>query len=211
MADDHKILLDGLHLLLSQEDNIQVDKICSSGEELIEYLKQHEVDMVFLDINMPGQDGIDTLRLIKELHPTIKCIMLSFYSDLSLVDQAMKLGANGYITKSGAAEEAIKALHAVQKGESYYGDHIREKILSNFGHSKTEDNTEAERAMIRMLTARELDVLKLIVREYTSDEIAKALYIAKSTVDTHRKNLIRKLQVKNSVGLALFAERNGLS
>ena len=136
-------------------------------------------------------------------------IFLSSYSDLRLVNEAIKLGAKGYVTKSSASQYLEIGISEVMSGNLYYSPDIKDSILSAFtGQAKPVQ--EEESALLRQLTERELDVLKLIAQQFTSDEIGKKLFIARSTVDTHRKNLIYKLKVKNAVGLGLFAEKNGL-
>ena len=162
-----------------------------------------------MDINMKGKDGIQVLMELRENGYTGKCVFLSSYDDLKLVNEAIAAGANGYVTKSSATSYLEEAIATVVSGNNYYSPDIKERILRAF--SKSEKKSDApENGLLRQLTEREREVLKLIAQQYTSEEISQKLYIAKSTVDTHRKNLISKLKVKNAVGLGLFAERNGL-
>ncbi len=210
LIDDHAILLDGIEMLLQSGQGIDVVGKHASGEDLLADEEVNTCDVIVLDINLKGKDGITTFSELKAQDYSGECIFLSSYNDLKLVNEAMKLGAKGYVTKSSATDCLEMAIKQVAKGQKYYSPDLQEKILTSFGGETQKDDDQIERGMLRQLTEREVDVLKLIAQEYTSDEIAKKLYIAKSTVDTHRKNLINKLQVKNAVGLGLFAERNGL-
>lgn len=210
-VDDHAILLDGIEVLLNPNPQIYILGKAQSGEELFDNFTFDEVNVLVLDINMKGKDGIEVFKEAKQKGFTGSCIFLSSYDDLKLVDEVTKLGATGYISKSSAAECLEEAILKVAKGEQYFSSDIKDKILSSFSNgSSSSDNGQIENGLLRQLSVREVEVLKLIAMQYTSDEIAKMLFIAKSTVDTHRKNLINKLNVKNAVGLGLFAERNGL-
>lgn len=211
LVDDHKILLDGIEALLVMQENLTILMKEESGEALLERSDIANVDLLIIDINMKGKDGISVLKELPNKGFQGKCIFLSSYDDLKLVNEAIQYGAQGYVTKSSATEHLEEAIQCVMKGELYYSPDIRGRILKAF--SKSDDSQadgSLEKSILRQLTERELEVLKLIGMQYTSEEISKKLYIAKSTVDTHRKNLIYKLKVKNAVGLGLFAERNGL-
>jgi len=211
LVDDHLILVDGLEALLIISGGYEVVAKSGSGELFLQGDQWKGVDVLVMDINMKGRDGIQILRELKTRGFQGKCIFLSSYDDLRLVNESIEVGADGYITKGNANECLEKAIAVVLKGERYYSPDIRSRIIRAF--AKTDDaSAEAahQQSLIRQLTERELEVLRLIGQQYTSDEISKKLYIARSTVDTYRKNLIAKLKVRNAVGLGLFAERNGL-
>jgi DNA-binding NarL/FixJ family response regulator len=211
LVDDHKILLDGLEaLLVSTNDNYDISKE-ESGEAFLGRADLEKIDIAIFDINMKEKDGITTYKEAMKNGFKGKCLFLSSYDDLKLINEAINLGANGYITKSSATDNLSEAIELAMKNEIYYSPDIRTRILKSFANGgKKQRQDSSEKGIIRQLTDREMDVLLLIAQEFTSDQIAKKLYIAKSTVDTHRKNLIHKLKVKNAVGLGLFAERNGL-
>ncbi|MCB0669885.1 MAG: response regulator transcription factor [Saprospiraceae bacterium] len=211
LVDDHKILMDGMEALLSMQGDYSILFKVDRGEKLLSRTDLSEIDLLVMDINMPDMDGIDALRSLSKTAFQGYCIILSSYDDLHLVNEAIQAGARGYITKNSATEYLEEAIRAVENGEIYYSPDVRERILKSFSKSNidlAEENSES--AMLRQLTERELEILKLIAQQYTSEEIGKKLFIAKSTVDTHRKNLINKLKVKNAVGLGLFAKRQGL-
>lgn len=211
LVDDHKILMDGMEALLSMQREYDIIFKVDRGEKLLSRKDLSEIDLLVMDINMPDMDGIDALRSLGETAFQGHCIILSSYDDLHLVNEAIQAGARGYITKNSATEYLEEAIRTVENGEIYYSPDVRERILKSFSKSTidlAEENSES--GMLRQLTERELEILKLIAQQYTSEEIGKKLFIAKSTVDTHRKNLINKLKVKNAVGLGLFAKRQGL-
>lgn len=210
LVDDHRILLDGIESLLSSHDDYRVIIKEESGEDLLSRTDLNDIQLLIMDINMKGRDGIQVLKELRNQNFEGACIFLSSYDDLKLVNEAMKLGAQGYVTKGSATEYLEQAIAAIRKGESYYSPDIQSRIISAFSRSKKNKTGGQEQGVLRQLTNREVEILKLIAQEFTSDEIAKKLFIAKSTVDTHRKNLIFKLKVKNAVGLGLFAERNKL-
>ena len=211
LVDDHRILMDGIEALLSGDDGYQVVLKENSGHKLIDHPDLSALDVLVMDINMPDQDGIEVLKQLRHSGFAGRCIILSSYDDLFLVEEAIQAGAQGYITKSSATEFLEEALQAVQDGHIYYSPDIKERILQSFALPKSNAaEATSEETLLRQLTEREIEILKLIAQQFTSDEIGQMLFIAKSTVDTHRKNLINKLKVKNAVGLGLFAKRNGL-
>ncbi len=212
LVDDHKILMDGVEALLILNEKYRIKAKEESGIALLGRSDIDSIDLVIMDINMKDKDGIETLVELKDFGFSGKCIFLSSHNDLKLVNEAIHFGGSAYVTKNSATEYLEDAIEKVLEGETYYSPDIRERILKAFSNGKnnSSSNNDIERSVLRQLTERELEVLKLIAMQHTSEEIAQKLYIAKSTVDTHRKNLIYKLKVKNAVGLGLFAERNGL-
>jgi len=206
LVDDHKILLDGIEALLTQKNELKIVAKAVSGDDLLRKVNIDEIDIIIMDINMKDRDGIQVFKELKESGYQGECIFLSSYDDLKLVNEATDIGAKAYVTKGSATEYLEEAIKEVSQGEIYYSPDIKERILRAFTKSsQNKASKNPEKGVLRQLTEREREVLKLIAQEMTSDEIAKKLYIAKSTVDTHRKN-----QVKNAVGLGLFAERHGL-
>jgi len=209
LVDDHKILLDGIEALLSQYEDLKVIIKEQSGEALLARDDYHDIDLLVIDINMKGMDGIQVLKELRSNNFTGACIFLTSYDDLKLVNEAMNLGAKGYLTKSTATDCLEEAIKTVASGKRFYSQDIEQRILTAFSKAEKKSDNQ-EQSVLRMLTQREIEILKLIAQEYTSEDISKQLFIAKSTVDTHRKNLIFKLKVRNSVGLGLFAIRNNL-
>jgi len=201
IIDDHPVLLDGLKLLLNQAGYNRVLAI-SSPEDIDSFITNPIGDIIVLDINIGSHNGIEILKGISTNRPDVRVIMLSSYSDTRLIREAIKYGSKGYLTKQAASTYIIEAIKTVGAGQNFFDPMIQEIINKSFAHIEPDLVTTSERPMYSMLSDREKQVLELIRAEYTSEEIAKELYISKSTVDTYRKNLIIKLKVKNSVGLA---------
>lgn len=211
LVDDHKILVDGIESLLSVDNNLNVIIKEQSGEDLLLRSDLNKIDLLIMDINMDGLDGIQVLKQLRAKSLEFYCILLSSYDDLKLVNEAMKNGANGYVTKGSATEYLEQAISQVLDGGRFYSPDIEQRILRSFSKKpRNKNNDSREQSLLRHITDREMEVLKLIALEYTSDEIAKRLFVAKSTVDSHRKKLISKLKVKNAVGLGIFAARHKL-
>lgn len=212
LVDDHELFLEALEMIINLEEDCEVVGKLNNGKELLGFLKSDTkptVDVVVLDINMPELDGIEALSELEKIDTDFQIIILSSMSDTRIVHEAMKKGAQGFLSKKCARKEIIQAIHSVCNGEAYFGETINKEILLNLTPGKRKKKQD-DPFMLNQLTDREMDVLKLIALEYTSKEISEQLFIAQSTVDTHRKNIIEKLKVKNSVGLGKIAVMNNL-
>ena len=210
VADDHKILIEGIIAVINTDENIEIKDYSLTGKEVIDWFddKQNKADVLILDITMPILDGIEVLKYFKKNKIHQKVIILSSYDDIKIVQEMLKLGCNGYITKNNAGEHIIQAIKAVAKGEQYYSNDIQKILLKSLSGQKVPDGEIPDNFLIETLTDRELDVLKLVTKEYSTTEIADKLHVGISTVDTYRKNLLKKLKVKNAVGLAMYAVKN---
>ncbi len=207
LADDHQVLIDGMQSVLNTNPNFEVAGFSLNGVNVIELATRAKSDILVMDINMPEKDGIDVLKDLSGTDYPFKVIILSSYDDLKLIKEVMKLGARGYLTKQCAGENIIEAIQAVQNGEEYYCKTVREKIFSSFTRNNIKPNAETSNFS---LTERELEIIKLISLEYSGKEISQELSISPNTVETHRKNLVKKLNVKNSIGLVKFALKHNL-
>lgn len=204
LADDHEIILDGLKSVLKYEEGIEVIGTAKNGEEAIEFIENNEVDVAVLDINMPKMTGIEATRIIRSTSNT-KVLILSMYNTYEFIDELIDAGCQGYILKNKGQEELVNAIRRVYNGKPYFGEYIQEKIM--------EERLKPQRSATSVpvnLTKRETEVLILIAQEYTSPEIAEKLFIVEATVNTHRRNLISKLGVRNSLGLVSYAYKNRL-
>ena len=175
---------------------------------MVEWAHNNTADILILDINMPELDGIEVLKFFKKNNIKIKTIILSSYDDVKLVEEMLSLGADGYISKDSAGEHIIDAIKAVHSGEQFFSNAIKDELLKVFTGKTVKPKKRPESTISNMLTTREIEVLKLISQEHSSPEIAGILNISQSTVDTYRKNLLKKTNVKNSVGLAMYAVKN---
>lgn len=208
LADDHQMFLDGLSSLLSQVKGVQVIAAVNSGKEVLEKLRTTMPDLVIVDLNMPGMNGLETTLEIKKKYPDLKVLGLTMENDLHAVTGMLEAGASGYILKNTGKAELELALMQVMKGEVYLSQSISnqlaQNLLQNFHHRNEVQNE------LSSLTTRELEILKMIAHENSNSEIADQLFISPKTVETHRKNLMKKIGVKNSLGVYKFAVKHKL-
>jgi len=208
VADDHKILIEGIIAVINTDDDIEIEGYSLTGKEVIDWAEKHRADILILDINMPHYDGIEVLKFFKLKKINLKVIILSSYDDVKLVEEMLSLGASGFLSKDSAGEHIINAIKAVHEGEQYFSDAIKNNLLKLYTGQKVIAGERPESTIAHSLTDREVEVLKLIAQEYSSPEIADLLNISQSTVDTYRKSLLKKTNVKNAVGLAMYAVKN---
>ena len=208
VADDHKILVEGIIAVINTEKEIEIEGYSLTGKEVIDWSVCNTADILILDINMPHYDGIEVLKLFKLNDINIKVIILSSYDDVKLVQEMINLGASGFLSKDSAAESIIHAIKAVYHGEQYFSETIKNNLLKLFTKKEVKVGNRPDSTIANSLTNRETEVLKLISQEHSSPEIASILKISQSTVDTYRKNLLKKTNVKNSVGLVMYAVKN---
>ncbi|WP_281336783.1 response regulator transcription factor [Flavobacterium eburneipallidum] len=192
IAEDHQALIDGIKLSLEMETDITVIGEANDGEELIQIVKNKRPQVVITDIRMPKCDGICATIAIKDAFPEIKVIAFSMFDQQEAVQQMKKAGASGYIMKNSPLKKVIQAIRAVANNETFFDDSI---IVSKDQSSKE----------IILLSTREKEILRLIGEGKTSHEIADVLFISKSTVDTHRKNILKKMNLYGKTDLIRFA------
>jgi len=208
VADDHKILIEGIIAVINTDKEIEVEGYSLTGKEVIDWAQNNTADILILDINMPYYDGIEVLKFFKLKDIKLKVIILSSYDDVKLVQEMVTLGASGFLSKDSAGEHIINAIKAVYDGEQYFSDAIKSNLLKLYTGQKVETGQRPESTIAHSLTDREIEVLRLIAQENSSPEIANILNISQSTVDTYRKSLLKKTNVKNAVGLAMYAVKN---
>lgn len=204
LADDHQMFRHALRALLENDPGIEVVGEAADGEALLRLVEQTPVDIVCIDIGMPGMNGIEATRRLHAVRPDIRVIGLSAYADRQFVIDLLNAGAHGYVTKADASDELLRAIHNVRQGRTYLCPDVAGAIASalRFG-------TDAQ-ASTRQLTARERQVLQLIAEGHTSARIADRLHIAASTVEVHRRNIMRKLDLHNVADLTRYAIVNGI-
>ena len=202
IADDHSIFLEGITALISSS-TIKVVGNFKNGQEVLDFLKTQKVDLVISDINMPVMDGITLAKKAKKLYPDTKVMMLSMYEEKYIMNKALKAGADGYMSKNAGKKEILNAIERCMSGEKVT------LSSSNKLTQKSIKNTETSIKKI-ILTGREREILKLITEERNNTDIALALDISKRTVETHKKNMILKLGVTNTVGLIKISIKNKL-
>jgi len=205
IADDHGVMRAGLRAILEDEPEILVVGEAANGEEALRLVGQYHPDILLLDIGMPGLDGIAVTRRLANYSPRPKVIILSVYEDDSILREAIRAGASGYMIKRAAEEELITAIRVVSRGDMYVHPAIMHLLLKDLT-----TNTGPKQAAIDAVTPREREVMAYIIRGYTNRQVAEELSISVRTVEGHRATLFDKLGLKNRVELIEFAEKHGL-
>jgi DNA-binding NarL/FixJ family response regulator len=203
IADDHQIVLDGLKTLLSSENDIKVLDTFTNGQDAVMYCRDFHVDVALLDINMPVMDGITACQHITNKKTNV--IALTNHQELVYIYKMLNAGALGYVLKTTNKETLIQAVKTVSRKENFFCDDVRKQLINmdSFHNSGKTQETPT-------ISKREKEILHLIIKEYTTKEIAAQLFIGQSTVETHRKNLLKKLRVKNTAGLVRLAYETNL-
>lgn len=196
IADDHPLFIEGLSLLLKTVPGIEILSVAGNGRELLGLLHTHTPDIILLDINMPGFNGFEALSRIKSFYPKIKVIMLSTYNEEHLVEKAKANGANGYLVKNAGKTELMDTIKLVAAGQSCF-PYKPPAVIPAF------DEQDPFLKQFQ-LTKREVELLQLIKQEYTNQQMADHLHLSIYTVETHRKNIMQKLNLKNPVELTKF-------
>ena len=192
IVDDHPMVIEGFKALLNQNSDINVVGSAENAYQAIDFLKNNEVDIAFLDINLPDISGIDLCKKIKTEFPNIQCLALSTFNDRNYVSKMIENGASGYLLKNSSKEEIIQAIEAVSKGNMFFNVDYQKQNTSKFDQKP-------------ILTRRELEVLKEIADGLTNQQIADKLFISSTTVSTHRQNLMLKLDTNNTALLIKMA------
>ena len=199
ITDDHSIIRDGLKSMLANHPDIQVVAQAANGSEAIDFLKKHSVDIVLMDISMPILNGIEATKFITKQFPATRVIALSVHEENEYLRYMINEGARGYLSKDVSRDELIEAILAVAKGKKYFSSVIFDRL--------TAGSLSAE---MPILTEREIEILRLITSEMTNQEIAEKLSLSVRTIDTHRRNILQKLKVKNTAGLVKYAIHLGI-
>ncbi|HAU84887.1 MAG TPA: DNA-binding response regulator [Lachnospiraceae bacterium] len=202
LADDHMMVREGIHQLLELEDNINVIGEVGDGIECIDAIYKLRPDVVVLDINMPKMDGLSVLKKIRETNISCKIIVLTFYNEIGIVQDAVRSGANGYILKEADSTLLVKAINIVTSGERY----IQPSIAAMLRQSKIIE----QQNRVEALTRRELEIIKLLVGGLYNKEIADTLNISEKTVKNHISSIFRKINVSDRTQAAVYAIKNNL-
>lgn len=200
LVDDHQIIVDGLKSLLKNNDEIVVAAEANNGREALRILDILEIDVVLMDIDMPVLNGIDTLKEISKRGSDVKVIILSMHNEAGMIKSLMAIGAQGYLLKSCAQDELISSIRKVAAGQSCFSTEVTLALLNPVHCNQATE----------LLTDRETEIIKLIAEGFSNKEIGSKLFISHRTVDTHRTNLMKKLDVSNIAGLISYAIKNGM-
>lgn len=197
LVDDHRIFLEGLKNLI--QEPFHVKDTANSGKEALELIKASEFDVMITDYEMPGFNGLELVKAVRVVQPETKIIVLSMHDDPSVVKELLRLGVQGYLLKNNTYKNLTEALEKVIEGKRFLSDEIAELLI----HAPEEE----ERGI---LTSREIEILRLVAKEFNSRQIAEILFISERTVETHRKNILKKTGAGSLVGLIKYAYANNL-
>jgi DNA-binding NarL/FixJ family response regulator len=210
LADDHQFILESLEILLSTMPDYEVVATCNNGKEVLVALETHQdIDIVMSDYNMPEMNGIELTFQVRKRFPKIKILLLTVSEDSKTIQDAFKAGVSGYVMKKAGKDEFQKALDTISSGQKYYSESVVFELLNRDKHISelVYDNFDEK---LSNLSEREIEIIVLIAKELSSNEIAEKLFLSPATIETHRHNILKKLGIKNSIGLVKFALRNGL-
>lgn len=208
IADDHAMFADGIASILENEERFQVVGRCLDGPEALKFLENNKVDILLLDVNLPGMSGIDVCKEVSSRFKDTKVLAISMFNEESFVTEILNNGAMGYILKNTGREELIKAIETVLGGKSYFSDDVTQTIMKGLMKQRTASKKSTPE--LPKISRREKEVLELIIKEHTTQEIADELFISLKTVESHRSNLLAKLNARNTAGLVRIAMENNL-
>ncbi len=209
IADDHQLVTQSLSDFLSSNLDCEIVFMASNGQELVDEMLKHKVDIVLLDINMPVMDGLQALRILRSRNGKEKIIVLSMHNDEAMLLKLLKLKVNGFLSKSGSGEELLTAISAVQKKGHYFNERLVEVMY----HSTTDETMEEEgkeQKSLEELDDVDIDILRMICDELTSREMAEHLALSHRTIEGRRKRLLKALGAKNQAGLVIYAIKKGI-
>jgi len=205
MVDDHQMFIDGMKSLLKKEKNIQIVAEALNGKQAIEIINNQHIDLAIVDISMPEMSGTELIKIIKKDFPYIKILVVTMYNDKGIINEIINSEAEGYILKNSGKQELINAIHQITDNGTYYCSEVVSILINTI--KKTEIKSEEK---VKNLTEREIEIINLICKEYSSAQIAEELFISQFTVDTHRKNILKKTNSKTLVGLIKYSIINNL-
>ena len=210
LADDHKIIRIGLRGILEREEDMEVVGEAESGSEVLDMLQKSVTDVVLMDIDMGRSNGTETTRKVRVMFPDVRVLALTMHEEAEHIIYMLEAGASGYLLKNVGRDELLSAIRTVVQGNSYFSHTVSATLLKAITDLKSKPSSASKQTSGSPLSDREIEVLKLIAQEHSNGEIAEKLFISIRTVDTHRRNILEKLQVKNTAGLVKYAIEKAL-
>jgi DNA-binding NarL/FixJ family response regulator len=207
IADDHEIFRDGLALMLSKQGDLSLMGQAEDGNELIEMVERLKPDLVITDIKMPRLDGIAATRLLLQKNPDLKIIALSMFDEDNLIVEMLEAGAKGYLLKNADKKEILEAIVTVYEDNIFYCRHTSARLATMIVKSRFDQHKKKPDLVF---TDREKEIIKLICRQFTAQQIGDHLYLSKRTVEGYRTKIMEKMDVKNTAGVVIFALKNNL-
>lgn len=202
LADDHHVFRNGINVLLHDKTSFNVIGEAANGRDLMKKLEKEQPDVLLLDINMPDMSGLDVMPMIKERYPDLKVLVFSMHDDADYIKDMLQSGAKGYVLKSVRKDELKRAIRTVAVGDTYLSKEVSAKLVANLSASDSAGG--------QVLTSREVEVLKLVAQGLTNKKIGDKLFISPRTVDTHRRNMMEKLDLHSAAALTQYAAQQGL-
>ncbi len=210
LVDDHEVVLEGLIRILEKQGGIKIVNVARSAEEALEKIARFPVDVVIVDIQLPGMNGIELIKQVKTDYPEIEAITLTVFDDEQFAKQAIKAGAIGYVIKDAAKDELVKAVRAAARGESLISTSVARKLIEEITEPEGQKRKKKKEEGFEELSQREVDVIKLMARGYNNRQIADILFISEHTVKVHIRNIFRKVDVADRTNAVLWAIERGL-
>jgi two-component system nitrate/nitrite response regulator NarL len=195
IVDDHQMVIDGLKLIINTIDGFEIMGESTSAPQALDIMATTAPDILLTDVSMPEMSGIELTRLVKKRYPQVKVIALSMFSESQVVAEMIDAGISGYILKNTGKQELIEALNKVALGQNYFGEDITLQLMKSFKRNQEESR----------LTDREIEIIRMIEQDFGNKQIADILFISERTVETHRKNILRKTNTQTVVGLLKYA------
>jgi DNA-binding NarL/FixJ family response regulator len=207
IADDHEIFRDGLVLMLSKQQDIELVGQAGNGKQLVSLVNELQPDVVMTDVKMPIMDGIEATRFLLSQHPDLKIIALSMFDEENLIVDMLEAGAKGYLLKNADKQEILDAIHSVYEEKPYYCHHTTSRLASLISKSKFNPYKKKDPPGF---TEREIEIIRLICQQLTAQEIADKVFLSKRTVEGHRTRILEKMNVKNTAGVVIYALKHRL-
>ncbi|TVZ56145.1 LuxR family two component transcriptional regulator [Lutibacter sp. Hel_I_33_5] len=210
IADDHPLIAEGIKNTFENQLDFEVVSVVNNGQEAIEFIQQHLVDIALLDINMPVMDGIECAKKIISGFKDVKVAMLSMYQEPSIIKNLIEIGVKGYMLKTIPSDELLLAIKNIYNGKEYFNADVTKALITD-DSSSTFIKYSKKSPLLEELTSREKEIVKFISQGLTNAQIGEKLFISPRTVDTHRTNVMKKLDIHNVASLIRFAFKNGLA
>ncbi len=201
IVEDHPIFSDGLHNILKSQESLFLTEKLNDGNEVLPFLSKNQVDLILLDINLPGIDGLSLLNEIKTKYPAIKVLIITQYDKSAFIQSAIERGADGYLLKNLSKDQILEAVSKVLSGEPFFSKEAMDTLVSSMRRQGTQYEVK--------LTKREIEVMTMLARGLTVNELADQLFISGHTAETHRRNIMAKMKFKNRAELTLYASEHG--
>lgn len=208
LADDHALILDGISTLIKDQPNLNIVYKARNGKELIDFVELSTPDICIIDMEMPILNGLQASELLLKKYPNLKIIILTMYQELSIMKNLINIGIHGYLLKTSDKDELLFAINQVIKGKTYFDGKL---VNQNMASNEASNSSNTDISKVSRLSEREKEVATLLCNGLSNKQVAKKLFLSSSTVDNHRTNLMRKLDVHNVVELIRFCLRNGIA